>query len=126
MAMPAGLKRYWATHRRGKRNKTRSVSMARHGHRRAGFTIPVSIVAGFAPLVNQAYIGYEAGGIRQAITGTVTSIIPYDPGTKKVSFSNLGYGLYPILAGMLVHKIVGGALGVNRFLARSGVPWIRL
>jgi len=35
-------------------------------------------------------------------------------------------GMLPIVAGALVHKYVGGKLGVNRMLGNAGVPVIRL
>ena len=100
--------------------------MARSNHRRHGLTIPVAMIAGFAPLVSITYTGYKAGGLNGAVSNAVTSVLPYDPINKKITFANLGYGLFPMIAGMMVHKIVGGTLGVNRWLASSGIPWVRV
>lgn len=94
-------------------------------HRSKGFTLPVAAVAGFIPLAGNiasvAGQGIEPIGwmATQALTG-------YDTRTNKFWWPNLNKGAIPIIMGILAHKIIGGKLGVNRILANSGIPFIRI
>jgi hypothetical protein len=38
----------------------------------------------------------------------------------------LNWGLWPILAGIAVHKVIGQRMGVNAMLSRAGIPFIRV
>jgi len=103
----------------------------RNGHKKS-FTLPIAVVAGFAPGVGKLYyhathndhgqgnaisnMGVEAGRI----------FIGIDPRDGKFSTAFLGMGLMPAIMGILVHKVVGGKFGVNRALASAGIPFIRL
>jgi hypothetical protein len=128
MAMPAGLRRYWAKHRKGGKAKSskRGTSMSKGHHKRGGFTIPVAAVMGFAPLVVGGIDNVRFHGISGLKDYTARTIIPYDPESRRFTTAYLGYGLYPIVAGFLVHWLVGGKLGVNRMLGRARVPLLRL
>lgn len=46
--------------------------------------------------------------------------------TASWDFGAMKWGTIPIIVGLLVHKLVGNKLGVNRALGQAGVPWIRL
>ncbi|GAH98844.1 unnamed protein product [marine sediment metagenome] len=46
-------------------------------------------------------------------------------GTKTFTTEYMKHGLYPFLGGALLHK-AANRLGVNRAIARSGIPWIRI
>lgn len=108
-----------------KRRKVRRTS-------RQKTNLPVAVLAGFAPGVGRlvyhathsdhgqgnpvANVGVEAGRI----------FLGYDSRTGTFNAANLMYGLGPVILGGLVHKFIGGTLGVNRILARSGVPMLRL
>jgi len=93
--------------------------------RRTGkMTLPVSVLLGFMPLVTRGVQLYQVGGI-QALPQLSSSLVPYDFQTRRVSFANLGSGLYPIIAGLVVHKLAG-ALGINRALSAARIPFIRL
>ncbi len=94
-------------------------------YRRHGVTVPVAVALGFVPLTVTGYNAVKAGGVT-GLQNIVTSLVPYNFSTHSLDFSQLGSGLYPILAGMFVHKFVGGALGVNRMLASSRVPFVRI
>lgn len=100
--------------------------MSRKGiHRKKRFTVPVAVILGFMPLVGKAVSDVQAGGWSN-LRATVPALIPYDPVNRRIDFSQMGLGTYPIIAGILAHKIIGGILGVNRVLSRAGVPWIRI
>lgn len=93
--------------------------------RKAGFTIPVAVVAGFMPLVNQALIGYREGGIQRVSDRVVASMTGYDPATQQWHASHMVHGPLPIVLGILGHKLAS-RLGVNRALSQAGVPFIRI
>jgi len=92
-------------------------------HRRAKFTLPLAVVAGFVPVgvglwqrrgSSQAMADY----LQQGFTGIT-------PGTGTFNLANLRYGLGPIAAGFGVH-MVASKLGINRAIARAGIPFIRI
>jgi len=90
-------------------------------------TIPIAplmgLVAGIAEPVQYAVKG-EFGN---AIQIGVINYTGYDMATKKFYFDRLQNGLLPLVAGMLVHKFVGGKpLGLNQMLAQAGVPYVRI
>lgn len=89
-------------------------------------TVPIAVALGFSPLLGNAYNQVKSYGWSNGLRNSVTTLVPYDFNTQKVDFTKLGGGLYPIIAGLLIHKLVGSWFGVNRALARSGIPFIRL
>lgn len=100
--------------------------MAKTSRRRnGGIRIPVAVALGFVPLVSRGIALYQAQGF-QGLQHLPSSLVPYDMVNRRVSFANLGTGLYPIIAGLLVHKFIGGGLGVNRALAAARIPWLRV
>lgn len=124
--MPKGLKRYWQKQNAKNKPKRRNVSMAkRKTTRRKKTTLPLSVVLGFTPLVSRGVALYQQGGL-QGLQQITSSIVPYDFVNRRPTMANLGTGLWPIVGGLLVHKIVGGYLGVNRAMGRAGIPFIRL
>jgi len=92
---------------------------------RSKLTLPMAVILGFVPLTTRGIQLVQAGGLA-GLQALPSSLIPYDFQARRITFSNLGTGLYPILAGLAVHKFVGGMLGVNRALASSRIPFIRL
>lgn len=91
------------------------------------FTIPLAAVAGFAPLGMAIYDDIKTGNGISDIPYTLSaSLTGYNMVSKKWEPRNLMVGLIPIGLGLAVHKFIGGTLGVNRMLARSGIPVIRI
>lgn len=107
---------------------TRRVYVTKSKRRsKAGFTVPVAVLAGFAPMLSYAYrVGFKQGGIEGFANQVVYTTTGYDPYSKNWSMNGLKIGLLPIAAGVLVHKYIGGSLGVNRALSKAGVPFLRL
>ena len=93
---------------------------------RGGFTVPLAVLAGFAPMTADVIHGYQTGGLKSAANDLLANVSGYDARAKTWSFSLLARGMGPVVLGLLVHKIVGNRLGVNRALARAGVPLLRL
>jgi len=88
------------------------------------FTMSLAIVAGIIPGLSQLWEARKYG-MGQIGRVAARDYIGYDPDTKKLTSTFLGYGLYPLLAGLGVHMIAG-KIGVNRMLARAGIPLLRL
>lgn len=95
------------------------------GRRRSGMTLPLAVVLGFVPLGARAVGLVQAGGVA-GLQALPSSLIPYDFASRRITFANLGTGLYPILAGVITHKVVGSWFGVNRMLAASRIPFLRI
>jgi hypothetical protein len=97
-------------------------------HKRPGMTIPVAVIAGFAPLaigefhgLQRIMAGDRAGGTQEMViraTGYNTDNHSFNSAVFMETYG-------PMLAGFLVHKIAG-KLGVNRALSKAGVPLIRI
>jgi hypothetical protein len=110
-----------------KKSRSRRRSFSSRIRRRAhGLKIPLAVALGFTPLVAEGINNVRAAGWSDGLRDTMSALIPYDFAIRKVTTSRLGHGLYPILAGFAVHKIVGGMLGVNRVLGRMGIPFVRI
>ena len=105
--------------------RRRPATKKKIARRRSGFNLPMAIVLGFVPLGARAVALVQANGVA-GLQALPSSLIPYDFTTRRISFANLGSGLYPILAGIITHKVVGSLLGVNRMLAASRIPLIRI
>ncbi len=109
------------------RTITRYRAPKRRTHRRAKFGIPLAVVAGFTPLGYAMYRGFTSsdsnyGGLSGALREGAQQF-GIDPAvSSKVDFGQTLKGLTPIVAGLLIHKFVGGTLGVNRALAAAGTP----
>lgn len=106
------------------------VASAKRHRRHPRMTISLAIIAGLAPvtastIAHGRYYGMtgKEGAISE-FSRTIIGIDPYDPGAGWQSW-RLKYGLYPILIGMVVHKIAGWT-GLNRMMAKAGIPVVRI
>lgn len=92
-------------------------------------TIPLAPVAGLAA----GLAGGDSSPLHYVTTGNLQGF------TESLCERYLGWhprfgfhvnfikkGFVPLVLGLLVHKVVGGTLGVNRALGRAGVPFIRI
>ncbi len=100
----------------------------RRSRGKQGFTVPLAVVAGFAPLalgefgaVKRALEGDTAGAAQQAVIYATG----YNLDTKSFHWPTFAGSYGPILAGMVVHKLAG-RMGINRALANAGVPFVRI
>ena len=110
---------------------TRYVTVVKNKrHHSNGKTIPLALIAGFAPLASQVYTGAFGGtglgwGLQGALKEFTFSTTGYFMDDGKFYWHGLKRGMLPIAIGMIVHW---GAkrLGVNRALGRAGVPLLRV
>ena len=104
---------------------TRWRSRPKKRHSRPGFTFSTAVVAGFAPMVVDVIHGYQTGGFSSASNDLLANLTGYDARSKSWSFGTLMRGLGPVVLGVLVHK-GANKLGVNRAIARAGIPFFRI
>jgi len=93
--------------------------------RRYSMTIPLAPVLGLAaPLVHS--IPWFKQDIVSGFNDLSASILGYDFKAAQFDWNTMKRGLVPIVLGLLVHKFIGGKLGVNRMLGRAKIPLLRL
>jgi hypothetical protein len=104
------------------------MAKKRKQHSKPGMTIPVAVIAGFAPLgigllgaVKRGMAG-DMAGMSQEMTIRTTG---YNTDTKSFHWPTFMQSYGPIVAGLVIHK-AASRLGVNRALARAGVPFLRV
>jgi hypothetical protein len=96
--------------------------MAKKTHRkRGGFTVPVAVLAGFAPMISDV----AQLGIMQTPHVVAYELLGYNTWDKTWKGDRAVKGWAPILAGFLVHKLAG-KLGINRAIAQAGIPILRI
>lgn len=89
-------------------------------------TVPVAVLAGFAPLAKDVVQGYQSGGFSGAAHYLVGGVTGIDTNTGKWNWPwALTHFWIPVAAGIAVHK-VANKMGVNRVLSRAGVPFLRV
>lgn len=109
--------------------------MARRRKKRRSrkFTLPLAPVLGLTAGLSEPAQWIATGNYKDAMdlaTANYTGFEPYNTklGWKgKFNPARLSMGLLPLVAGLLVHKFVGGApLNLNRTLGRANVPFLRI
>lgn len=93
---------------------------------RAGFTIPLAVVAGFTPTVVDAANYAKYYGVRGVGFILARNFLGVNIDTGKWSGGDMIHGLTPVVLGLAAHKFIGGKLGINRMLAKSGIPLVRI
>lgn len=106
----------------------KATSRRRH---KTGFTVPISIVAGFAPGLSTVW-SHKAGGPAEMAAEASRVYMGY-ASTNQYGYNDtigfhpylLKYGTLPVVMGVLAHKFIGGKLGLNRMIAKAGIPILR-
>lgn len=102
------------------------MAKAKTHRKRAGFTLPLAVIAGMAPIALHTMNGYKSGGISGALNDLSAYTTGYVPADNQWKPAHLVEGMGPVLLGLAVHKFIGGKMGLNRMLANAGVPLVRL
>jgi hypothetical protein len=108
--------------------KTRTITRyvkVRSKRRHKSFTIPVGVVLGLVPLVNETIVGFKADGVQGAGQNALAVMTGYYPKTKTWNGAWLKQGLMPLMLGFGVHWLAS-KMGVNRALGRAGIPLLRI
>jgi len=89
-------------------------------------TIPLAPIMGLLPMVNRGITAAMAGDLPTAMTHLTYDTIGVD-GAGVFHGDKLISNILPLVAGLLVHKFVGGPpLNLNRILANAKIPFIRI
>lgn len=106
------------------RTRTRTI-IKRVGSRAKKMTLPLAVVAGLLPGgVAVVETGSKSGWMMGARTAGLI-YTGYDYTTGKFSLANMRLGLMPLAVGVGIHKLAG-MLGINRAIAATGIPFIRI
>jgi len=110
-----------------KRRSVRRTARKKRRRGKRGMTIPLAVVGGLAAgLAEPAQKALE-GDFQYALSLLSRNYTGFRPGTGTWEPRYMQNGLLPLVAGLLVHKFVGGSpLNLNRALAASGIPFIRI
>lgn len=93
--------------------------------RKRNFTIPIAPVVGFIPYVQEIRRVWKYGGMRD-VAKIAPKVLGWDGFTNQWHIKYIGHvGGWSIVAGFLVHTIAN-RLGINRMIARAGIPIIRI
>jgi len=90
-----------------------------------GITLPMALIAGVAAPSVKIYEA-RSGGISGMTREAGRILTGFDFWNGGFNFADMRYGLLPIVGGVLVHWLVGGKLGLNRMMARAGIPFVRI
>lgn len=105
----------------------RRYAMRGHRHHSNKFTLPMAPIGGLAVGLYNPISQLTKGNFRAAAEYAVWEYAgiadPYM--NPHFDWNGLMHGTVPLLAGVVIHKIAG-RLGVNKVLARSGVPVFRV
>lgn len=100
---------------------------------RRSFTIPMAVVAGLIPPASNAWAAAASqtgasGSDRLRAVGSslIRDFTGWDTYSKRWSAFYLKEGAVPVALGIMVHRFIGGSLGVNRYLAKAGIPFVRI
>lgn len=109
-----------------KRTTKRRRAVAKKSRHRSGrrFTLPVAVLAGAAVGAGNV-IGALPHGPQFTLNKLAVIYLGLDPGTGNFNWRWMWHGTLPLVFGVGVHMIAS-RLGVNRLLARSGIPILRL
>jgi hypothetical protein len=89
-------------------------------------TIPLAVVGGLVPMGADLVSAYKAGGVEATLGHVSLCTTGYDPADNKWKPMFAVEKLYgPLLLGTMVHKLAS-KLGVNRAIAKSGIPFVRI
>lgn len=112
---------------KAKRGRRRFFRGAKRRGGRRKFTLPLAIVAGFAPAVVDIAANKDALGWGGSALHTTAGLIGWDTvGASYVGWNQMrAAGTPAILAGFFAHWLAG-KLGINRALGRAGIPLIRI
>jgi len=92
--------------------------------RRTQPTLPVAALAGFAPLLAYTISRAKSGGVEGAMSGICAATTGWDTTSASWQPKLMWHGTFPVMIGIGVHRLAS-MFGVNRALARAGIPLLR-
>lgn len=108
------------------RKGVRRMPKKRKGRRRNGFTIPLALVAGVGgSLARPVMTAVNTQDYQLALWQLCEGFTGYYPGNNTWELGRLKFGMLPLIVGAVAHK-AASFLGINRTLAQSRIPFIRV
>lgn len=101
------------------------MAKKKRSRRRNKTTLPIAVIAGAAAGMVKPVKMAVSGDVESAANTLSMDYIGYNFMGHKWEFSRIKNGLLPLVAGVVAHK-VAGKLGVNRAIASTGIPYIRI
>lgn len=106
------------------RRSSRITRRATVRRKKPQMTVPLAVVAGFIPPAAFLWSHKDSGPA--VLANDVGRIFTgWDGATSSWSWRNLRLGAFPVLGGFAIHMLAG-RIGLNRVLARAGVPLLRI
>ncbi len=99
------------------------MARAKRKHFKRKMTLPLAVVGGFAPLAVNTM--RTPGGIDRKLWMFTQATTGFDTDTGKWWAPNLNKGTTWILVGTGIHMLAN-RFGINRAIARSGIPLVRI
>lgn len=93
--------------------------------RKNQFTIPVAVVLGMAPVIYRYSEGVKVGGFHHGLKEVIASLTGFDYWAGQWRLDNMKGGAFPLFAAFGVHMLAT-KFGINRVLAQSRIPIIRI
>lgn len=107
------------------RKKVRRMAR-RKRRRRTSFTLPMAVIGGLIAGIARPVQRAMQGDLYGAMQNLVSNYTGYHIGVNEWYPWDMKNGIIPLVIGALVHKFIGGTLGVNRMLGRAKIPILRL
>jgi len=103
------------------------MAKSKRRYRKPKTTIPVAVVVGGFPLIASVIRGWRNETFRGAGKEALFALTGVDiDNTPHFQPGFMVNGTIPLVAGVLIHKFIGGSMGVNRALGRAHVPLLRI
>jgi len=109
------------------KKKGKVKTMAKKKRRSRKMTIPLAPIIGLigTPAISSAIPSFMAGDFEGGIQRLGGLVGLWRDGS--FHFDTLAANMTPVIAGLLIHKFVGGSpLNLNRMLASANVPFLRI
>jgi hypothetical protein len=102
------------------------MAKSKKKHGKTPFSVSLAVIGGLAVYgSNIYYLGARNEGLAGATRIAVAGLTGYDTYDKKWHMNHLSMGMVPIALGVVAHR-VASMLGVNRMIARAGIPFVRI
>jgi hypothetical protein len=97
-------------------------------HHKPKMTVSLATLAGFVPTGGYALEGFRRGGeagLTEGLARITVRLTGYSITENKFHVNELAKGWIPVLLGFGVHKLAT-KIGINRQIARMGIPLLRI
>jgi len=105
--------------------RRRSVSRARVRGRRPRPTLSLAVIAGLVPGATGTFNVARAHGMEAGGKHFLKVYSGYDVTSNDWRLREMALGMFPLAAGVVLHRAATW-FGINRMIARAGIPFVRI